>query len=265
MSLSLTNDESTATTTTSKNTDCPTYADGTQIHWDNNLATLPGVLHDVAQCWIRRQDFQMLISNNAVVLPNGKLAVDSYDAVQFILNDALDPRGARPDGGINMCPPTPQRLSQTNARRKKDNQIATATTAPAGFSDSFALAGHAVKEHAGRMLTSLSKVIVSAPGADEMIEDAAGHGPSLWVALDALAKEASARDLALVDATFTRVVSDGIKSELSRKVLADHVKLYKQVRMNKPPPKPSDAAEAAMISTIALKDPSVREIYEIKA
>jgi hypothetical protein len=35
--------------------------------------------------------------------------------------------------------------------------------------------------------------------------------------------------------------------------------------MNKPPPKPSDAAEAAMISTIALKDPSVREIYEIKA
>ena len=62
----------------------PTDTDKDPIKWDNNRATIEGKLHEAALFYQRTDQFIDLVENRAAPLPNGKLAVDSEQAVQFV-------------------------------------------------------------------------------------------------------------------------------------------------------------------------------------
>jgi hypothetical protein len=62
--------------------------------------------------YIRTGLFQSWFEHRAVPLPNGKLAIDSVEAVSFILGMIDDPRDFD-----DPAPPTRLRVIQTNTRR----------------------------------------------------------------------------------------------------------------------------------------------------
>ena len=86
----------------------PVDTDGVPIIWDGNDATIAGTLNEVFKFLKRKGLLQTFIQHHAVPVKGGRLAVDSYDTVQFYENEGRDPRGTPK----NICPPTPQRVSE---------------------------------------------------------------------------------------------------------------------------------------------------------
>ena len=62
----------------------PVDTDSDPIIWDGNRAHILGNLHAVGKYYKRLHLFQPLLSDRAVALPNGKLAVESDKAVPFM-------------------------------------------------------------------------------------------------------------------------------------------------------------------------------------
>ena len=85
------------------------------ILWDENLATIPCILSAVGKYLKRNGLFGPLLEQRAVALSNGKLAVDTVQAVYFASGKADDPRNFD-----DPCPPTPTRLADVNAARVLD-------------------------------------------------------------------------------------------------------------------------------------------------
>ena len=88
----------------------PVYPDKTPIIWDDNPATLEGILYEVGQFYERTGLFQMFFKHHAVPLSNGKLAVDSIQAVQFLTGALNDPHDFD-----SPCPPTATRVTSFRA------------------------------------------------------------------------------------------------------------------------------------------------------
>ena len=61
----------------------PLDIDKDRLHWDGNPAHIKGILHAIGQYWERMGLFQPFIKDRAVLLSNGKMAVDSIQAVKF--------------------------------------------------------------------------------------------------------------------------------------------------------------------------------------
>ena len=92
----------------------PTDTDKEPIKWDDNDATLEGVLHEVKQYCIRKNLFAALFEHRAVALSNGKLAVDHINSLQFISGALADPHDFD-----DPCPPTVRRIASFNAARTR--------------------------------------------------------------------------------------------------------------------------------------------------
>ena len=54
------------------------------IVYDNNPASIPGVLYDINKCIERTGAYQLLLEDRVVPLPNGSLAIDHADNINFI-------------------------------------------------------------------------------------------------------------------------------------------------------------------------------------
>ena len=93
------------------------------ILWDENLATIPCILAAVGKYLKRNGLFGPLLEQRAVALSNGKLAVDSVQAVHFVTGLTDDPRGFD-----DPCPPTPARIDDVNARSAPSPAIKPALT-----------------------------------------------------------------------------------------------------------------------------------------
>jgi hypothetical protein len=66
----------------------PVTIDGKPIKYNDNPATLAGVIHAVLMYLKRTGMFELLFTHNAVLLPSsGKTAVDSLDAAAFITGE----------------------------------------------------------------------------------------------------------------------------------------------------------------------------------
>ena len=65
-------------------TNIPVHFDKTAIVWSGNPAEVDGVLYETARYYKRTGKFQPLIENNAVLLRNGRMAVDSLNSVLFV-------------------------------------------------------------------------------------------------------------------------------------------------------------------------------------
>ena len=78
MSLS---DESAVNATNGKHPPTPFNIDGEPIIYDGNPAHVEGILHELSEWTARTGHYVTLLENNAVLLANGKMAVDSIAAV----------------------------------------------------------------------------------------------------------------------------------------------------------------------------------------
>ena len=100
-------DESAANATNGKHPPTPFNIDGEPITYDGNPAHVEGILHELSEWTARTGHYMTLLENNAVLLPNGKMAVDSIAAVLFVSGDAEQPAsqrgGASGFGGYCTC------------------------------------------------------------------------------------------------------------------------------------------------------------------
>ena len=62
------------------------------IIWDKNAATIDGFLHEIDKYYVKSALFQSLIKHGSVLLPNGKVAVDSIASVYFLSGQVDDKR-----------------------------------------------------------------------------------------------------------------------------------------------------------------------------
>ena len=128
------------------------------------------------------------------------------------------------------------------------------------------VAPHAVETEDGKLLRSLAYVFGSAEPSEDLLDEADGSGLALLRLLDNRAANASRKDKALASATHARIIRDGVQGELRLDSFKAFLKEYKKAKANVPtsaqqPPE----AEAEMINLIAMRDPSVRDVYDIKA
>ena len=249
----------------------PVTSDGIPIIWtDDNDAHIEGLLHEVGKFYRRTGRFQYFFKHHAAALPNGKLAVEDLQSA-YIMSEKI-----KDDYSFEKpCPPTAQRVATYDTATKtigspfygKKAIPTNLTEIPAELKDTTVLSEHAVELEDSKLLTSLTHVFGHSISSDELIDEADGSGYKLLTALRKRAANANTKDKALVAAQYARVIRDGVPSgtELTFKTLKDYIKEYKAIKRNVPPTsRQSDAAEVDMIDLIAVKDPSVREIYDIK-
>ena len=71
----------------------PVTTDNSKLEWDGNPATIAGMLFEVERFYTRVGLFQVLISDRAVALSNGKLAIEEANTVLFVNGTAAAPPG----------------------------------------------------------------------------------------------------------------------------------------------------------------------------
>ena len=101
----------------------PTDEDGQPLSYGGNLAALGGFLHEIKEFYIRHDLFRLLFEQRAVLLPNGKVAVDDMRAVQFLKELVKEPVAYDFD---NPPPPTPARIQAQNTASPKSAKDALA-------------------------------------------------------------------------------------------------------------------------------------------
>ena len=112
----------------------PKDSEGNPILYRGNPVHMEGCLLEVSKSWERDGLFEAALKDNAVLVKDGKLAIDSADAVQFINGTAAD----EPRGFDNPCVDTVERVAQFNARAAADRAAAVA----GGADPADALAAH---------------------------------------------------------------------------------------------------------------------------
>ena len=96
------------------------------------------------------------------------------------------------------------------------------------------------------------------------MEAADGDGDEFRALLVARSKTATPGDKAVVSGTFSKVVREGVRGELTSASLKVFLKKYKHARSHLgKAARPGDEAELEMINLLAFTDPAVRETYEI--
>lgn len=265
------NDENNDTLSTASYTDInvPKQPDGSPIIWDGVDAHIPALMTAIKKFYKRVGLFQALFKHHAVVLSNGKLAVDSPESILFTSGTISDPDGKTYDFD-DPCPPTCDRYASYNAdARAKSETPKSPAEASAMIKDTggtVLVAAHAVEAEDGRLLRSLSNAFGNAEPSEELLDSADGSGLKLLKLLCDRAHTASRKDKALASATHARIIREGVRDELRLDTFKAFLKEYKQAKANVPTSaQQPDEAEAEMINLIAMRDPNVRDVFDIKA
>ena len=250
--------------TLSTNNLIPVSSDKIVLVWDGNFATIDGMVFECGRHYKRTGLFQPLIKNRAVALSNGKIAVDSPTAYIFITDQNKDPRDI-----TSPCPPTPKRVEEVNLKLVATDPtklITKASSVPDDHKHTIVVAPHSVDIEDAKFLSSLWNVFGQTDSSDDLLEKADGSGLKLLIELQELSKKADHKDLAVVSATFTNIVRDGVNGELTLSSFNAYIKKYKAaIRNMKPDARPKSPAEVEMIAVIAMKDSASRELYELKS
>ena len=78
-----------STSTVNYDPNNPVTLDGTDIRWDGNLATIEGLVYEIGNYCKFRGMYQSLIEQRAVLLKDGRMAVDNILSAQFV-NSEID-------------------------------------------------------------------------------------------------------------------------------------------------------------------------------
>ena len=263
-----TNNVDTHTLSTAEYTDplVPLHSDKTPINWDGNYAHIEGLLHEVGRYYKRTGRFQLLlkVKHRAVALSNGRIAVESFEAVWFTsgkVSDKLKDATKKAHDFDEPCPPTKQRFDNAVADYTAHGVAPPTPLAkmPAEQSAYTVQSEAHVEAEDAKLLKSLAHAFGQSENSEDLIDEADGSGYNFLTILRKKAGEATPTDRALVSAEHAKIVRDGVTGFLSLATLKAFDKRYKAATRNLPPTsRPPDAAVAEMYSLIGLKDPSTR-------
>ena len=180
----------------------PVYPDGSKIISKDNDAAIEGKLYDYGKWSARTGHFQPYFRNRAVLLSNGRLAVDHVAAVTFVNGIADDPRDF-----ANPAPPTLQRIVEYNTRVAREIADAAAlglggtvppaaamlTAVPAG--DIALVNSMMCDKENSLLLKSLHCTFSALQDSEQMLDDANGSGYDYLLALRARCAAADSRDM----------------------------------------------------------------------
>ena len=194
MSLS---DESAANATNGKHPPTPFNIDGEPITYDGNPAHVEGILHELSEWTARTGHYVTLLENNAVLLPDGKMAVDSIAAVLFV-------SGEKDDGGKysfhTPCPATSERIKKFDAEASRTSSATF--TAPSKMPDehagSFIPSKFQVQAEDLRFLNSLSQIIADSDLRSDLIKRSGRSGRAFLTEFRKEGAKATAGDKTLV-------------------------------------------------------------------
>ena len=218
--------------------DQPVYLDNSPIQWDGNPAHIEGALHEAGKYYVRNGLFQALIKHNAVLLSNGKTAVESLNAVPFVTGQLTYGTGHTFD---DPCPPTRERIALYNATHagtaspfKPIDKIPDAIT-------NIQISMMAVQKESSHYHRSLMYIISDPAIAEELSDKSEGCGLRLQILMKAKRDEADQTDRTLVCTTLDAFVSRGLGGqELSLATINPFVKELNKLNRNMPPSKKKD-------------------------
>ena len=238
----------------------PYTANGQEILYLDNDATLGGILHEVNKFWKRKNLFQTYLKHGVVPV-GSRIATDDLRAVAFLEDHFTDPHGFDNPAG----PSTEARIMRYDIATPSKKFAFDITAADAIDRKLYFKGEHYIEQTETNILTSFTHVIAKATNRDTLIDDADGVGTDLLKALRELFKKAPPRAKAVVSAVLSNIVSRGITVRLSGDSLKDFLTAYKYAKINiDPAERPSDASELSMMNTIAYKSSEIRDLYETK-
>ena len=164
------------------------------------MATQPhveGILHELSEWTARTGHYVTLLENNAVLLANGKMAVNSVAAVLFV-------SGEKDDGGKynfhTPCPATSERIKKFDAEAARTSSATF--TAPSKMPDehagSFIPSKFQVQAEDLRFLNSLSQIIADSDLRSDLIKRSGRSGRAFLTEFRKEGAKATAGDKTLV-------------------------------------------------------------------
>ena len=162
----------------------PVDIDNNPILLGDNPAHIHGALHEVSLYFQRTGEFEALLQNRAVLLSNGKLAVESATAALFVSGSQVDPEHHDFD---NPCPPIAGRTANYDAHATLHggDALEPAATMPAGYSDSYVINQYAVASEDRELMNCLRKTLTSSDLAQTLISGSQGSGTRFLALLQA--------------------------------------------------------------------------------
>ena len=269
MSSTLNNDSE---STTVEHTSCPVHhvptdIDGIPIKWDGNPAYLEGALYEASEFYKRTGLFEALIVDGAVSLSNGKLAVDSLQAISLVSGVVTSPIT---HDFFNPCPPTPARIIAFDAAATAASSPKYVASAPSGgipaeISSTFITARYTVIKEDRAFYASLSSIVHDADILSTFCIKSNSSGRSLIPIMLAYAASANATEKALVTTELTNFVYKGLTGEINIETFNNHLKEYNIIVRRKPSAnRPKEEETLEMLRNIMNKNPSTRELFELK-
>ena len=240
----------------------PYDTDGNILKHDDIDAHIEGTMYELGKHLERTGAHKLLLSDDAVALSNGKIAVSSANALHFLVHGVDDPHDfAKP------CPATNTRRTDVNTARSGGSLAALAplATVPKEHAGIYVVSKPHVDKDDSEFLQILFLVFGHCDSCKDAFGDAKGSGRAAKIAIDAIGAAADQTDKALATAELTECVRNGVSGELtSVEPLTSFVADYKRKLRNVTKlQRPSDEAAAEMISLIALSDPSVSASYRL--
>ena len=245
-------------TTNSDNTDnllTPLYPSGERIIWnDSNDARLDGIVVATKKYWRRRHLFTTYFQHRAVPVGT-KIAVESPDAVPFVVGSISDPYNAD-----DRCPPTATRVANLarHSPRARFERPADGFAVP----NHIIVAPQFIEREDGRLLRSLEYILEGNSLKAKLIEKADGSGTKLLELLEGRAAKAKFKAKAVITAEFSKHVADGVRGELTMASLNAFMKVYEEKKacISR---EISDEEEVEMINTIAFRSPEIRDAFDL--
>ena len=248
--------------------DVPVHADNkTPIIFNKNDATIRGTLHEIGK-WIKRTKRHDALITHHAVHDHGVMYFDTVQAVTFYNNVHTDGDTKKKDI-FNPCPPTPARIESA-----KDHAAALtlpeptfATTIEPADSRRLRVLVERVDEDKASLIVSLNYVFGDAVWADTETEKAEGDGLAYLTAITERGNNASVKAKSAAAANFEAIKRRGVAGEFNSDNFNAFLKEYKAGKLTLSPEEQLNlegATEASMINRMALSDPDLMTIYEIK-
>ena len=231
MSLS---DESAANATNGKHPPTPFNIDGEPITYDGNPAHVEGILYELSEWTARTGHYVTLLENNAVLLANGKMAVDSIAAVLFV-------SGEKDDGGSYSfhapCPATSERIKKFDAEAARTSSATF--TAPSKMPDehvgSFIPSKFQVQAEDLRFLNSLSQIIADSDLRSDLIKRSGRSGRTFLTEFKKEGAKATAGDKTLIITNLESYALSGHVGALTLSSFNSFLKNFYKLQRATPP------------------------------
>ena len=257
---------SAATTHDHESPSTPTYSNGEPILYTGNPAELTGILEALDEHFINNGLFQPLLTHGAVLLRNGKVAVDSFTSATFL----TDPAYAAGVGSFaepyESAAKSVAKYNATPAGKK--NTLAEVTTKPADFDTQFIVSPEMCKAEDNKLLKTVLSIIPNETIAGRLRTAAKGSGRTLLNLLRTESTKAKPADTALVEATFNAHVLNKLHgAPITAENLAAFVEKYKQLEAMLPSKmrkQQTDGTRLEIINQLAQVDPNICEQYELR-